>query len=185
MSDWRLTIETKSGIDAAHKGLKIFRAFWRVMQALRSTQLSDPSLKVTNTAPEPRDQQFSYGEAIRLAKTAWREGYRGLAYIIMTAWDTGFSPKDARTAQKRHIGEDAVTHRYIIDRTAGGRAKTGVAVIGTLSKFGDWLVRRCFEELGADLLEDAFLSNAARRPLWRKPIGKRFRDDPRNRPARR
>lgn len=157
ISDWRLAIETESGIDASHKGLKTFRAFWRVMQALRYTQLSDPSLKVTNTAPKPRDQRFSYGEAIRLAKTAWREGYRGLACIIMTTWDTGFSPKDARTAQKRHLGEDAETKRYIIDRTAEGRHKTGVAVIGTMSKFGDWMVRQYLKELGADLLEDAFL----------------------------
>jgi hypothetical protein len=35
-------------------------------------------------------------------KAAWRHGYRGLACIIATAWDTQFSPVDVRTLQERH-----------------------------------------------------------------------------------
>jgi hypothetical protein len=41
--------------------------------------------------------------------------------------------------------------------SAAGRAKTGVAVIGTLSKFGDWLVRRYLVELGVQHAPDAIL----------------------------
>jgi hypothetical protein len=37
-----------------------------------------------------------------LVKAAWRRGYRGLACIIATAWDTQFSPVDVRTLQERH-----------------------------------------------------------------------------------
>ena len=97
IDEWRADMETVSGIDAAHKALKTFRAFWRVMQALRYTQLTDPSKKVVNRAPRARHQRFGYGEAVRLAKGAWRAGYRGLACIIIVTWDSGFSPQDART----------------------------------------------------------------------------------------
>lgn len=38
----------------------------------------------------------------------------------------------------------------VFDLTRDGRAKTGVAVIGTLSRFGDWLVRRHLAELAAE-----------------------------------
>ncbi len=157
LSIWRGKILAASGPDAAHKAMKVWRAFWGVMLAMRYTRLSDPSLKIRNTAPRPRHQRYAYGEAMIRAKTAWREGYKGLACIILVAWDTGFSPKDVRTLQKRHLREDPRTGRYVMDRTAEGRHKTGVAVLGTLSKFGDWLVRRYLAELGAELLDDAFL----------------------------
>jgi hypothetical protein len=62
IDEWRADMETVSGIDAAHKALKTFRAFWRVMQALRYTQLTDPSKKVVNRAPRARHQRFGYGE---------------------------------------------------------------------------------------------------------------------------
>jgi hypothetical protein len=42
LSDWRATVEATTGLDAAHKALKVWRALWRVMQALRYTQLTDP-----------------------------------------------------------------------------------------------------------------------------------------------
>ena len=55
LSDWRATIEVTTGLDTAHKALKVWRAFWRVMQALRYTQLTDPSEKVRNRQPKPRN----------------------------------------------------------------------------------------------------------------------------------
>jgi hypothetical protein len=54
LSDWRATVEATTGLDAAHKALKVWRALWRVMQALRYTQLTDPSEKVRNRQPPPR-----------------------------------------------------------------------------------------------------------------------------------
>ena len=149
LSDWRARIEEVSGLDAAHKALKVWRAFWRVMQALRYTQLSDPSAKVRNRQPAARDQRYTHGEAMQRAKAAWRLGYRGLACIILIAWDAGFSPKDARTLRRRHLRLDPQTKRIVFDKSGEGREKTGVAVIGTLSKFGDWLVRRYLGDFGA------------------------------------
>src|SRR5579872_4464935 len=58
LSAWRGRIEKTSGIDAAHKSMKVFRAFWKVMQALRYTQLSDPSAKVRNRQPPSCHQRY-------------------------------------------------------------------------------------------------------------------------------
>ncbi len=52
---WRGKIESASGLDPAHKALKVWRSFWRVMVSMRYTQLSDPSARVVNKAPPPRN----------------------------------------------------------------------------------------------------------------------------------
>ena len=148
ISEWRSTVEATSGLDAAHKSLKVWRALWRVMQGLRYTRLVDPSIKVRNRAPAARDQRYTHGEAMQRSKAAWRMGFRGLACLIVICWDAGFSPKDARTLKAKHMVADPRSGRIVFDRTREGRAKTGVAVIGTLSRFGDWLVRRHLGELG-------------------------------------
>jgi hypothetical protein len=157
LSEWRARIEQTAGPDAAHKAMKVWRAFWWVMQAQRYTQLSDPSAKVRNRQPPPRTARCSHGEAMRRAKGAWRLGFKGLACIIVVCWDAGFSPKDARTLTAKHVAADPRTGRIVFDKSAEGRAKTGVAVIGTLSKFGDWLVRRCLAELGVEHAPDSIL----------------------------
>ncbi len=157
LSTWRAKIEQASGLDASHKALKVWRALWKVMKGLRYTQLSDPSEKVVNKAPPPRHQRFLHGEAMRLAKNAWRLGFRGLACIIAVAWDTGFAPVDCRTLVYRHLKEDRKNGRLIFDRSVEGRAKSGVPVIGTTSKFTDWLVRRYLTEIGTDEPAEAIL----------------------------
>ena len=55
------------------------------------------------------------------------------------------------------MGADPRTGRIVFDKSAEGRAKTGVAVIGTLSKFGDWIVRRYLAELGVEHAPDLIL----------------------------
>jgi hypothetical protein len=157
ISLWRTKIENASGVDAAHKALKVWRAFWRVMKGMRYTQLSDPSEKVVTRAPPPRNQRYAYGEAMRIAKAAWRHGYQGLACIIITAWDTGFAPVDCHTLRAKRRMLDPLNGRLVFDRSKEGRSKTGVPVIGTLSPFGDWIIRRYLDELGAELTDEAFL----------------------------
>ncbi|WP_237480772.1 hypothetical protein [Lichenibacterium dinghuense] len=71
---WRATVAGEFGVDAAHKAMKVWRALWGVLQALRYTQLTDPSKKVTNTAPKPRNVRHEFASALHLAKTAWRRG---------------------------------------------------------------------------------------------------------------
>ena len=170
MSAWRETVEREFGIDAAHKSMKVWRAFWGVMQALRFTQLTDPSKKVTNAAPAPRTARHGQAGAIHLAKVAWRRGYRGLACIIIACWDTGFQPGDARTARAKHLGTDPTNGRLIIDRSAGGREKTGVAVIGTLSRLGDAMVRSYLKDLGLELTAEAFLFRTRTKQPYRDTV---------------
>jgi len=80
IDEWRADIETVSGIDAAHKALKTFRAFWRVMQALRYTQLTDPSKKVVNRA---RGLAISASGMAR--PSGWRKALGGPAIEVSRA----------------------------------------------------------------------------------------------------
>ena len=163
VSMWRAKVEAASGVDPAHKAMKVWRAFWRVMRGMRYTQ---PSEKVVNRAPPSRDQRFSHGEAMRIAKCAWRNGYRGLACIVIVAWDTGFAPVDCRKLVARHKKTDPLTSRIVLDRSRDGRTKTSVSVIGTLSRFGDLLVRTYLAESGADPLPEVFLFRTRRGVLY-------------------
>jgi hypothetical protein len=103
----------------------------------------------------PRWQRWSDGETVRLVKTAWRHGYRGLACIVAVAWDTQFSPVDVRTLAARHRAD--IRGRLVFDRPADGRAKTGRAAIGTLSARTERLVSTYLAGLQIDMHPDAIL----------------------------
>jgi hypothetical protein len=90
---------------------------------------------------------------VLLVKGAWRRGYRGLACIIATAWDTQFSPVDVRTLQERHRA--VVDGRLVFDRQTDGRAKTGRAAIGTVSRRTERLLTEYLS--GTERLPDAVL----------------------------
>jgi hypothetical protein len=102
MSKWRAALEKKHGRDTAHKTLRVWRAFWKIMLGMKVARTADPSTGIRNVAPAPRWQRWSEGEALRLVKAAWRLGYHGLACVIAVAWDTGFSPVDVRSLAARH-----------------------------------------------------------------------------------
>jgi hypothetical protein len=155
MSKWRVALERKHGRDTAHKTLRVWRAFWKIMLGMKFARTADPSTGVRNRAPAPRWQRWSEGETVRLVKSAWRSGYCGLACIIAIAWDTQFSPVDVRTLAARH--RSAVGDRLIFDRQADGRAETGRAAIGTLSTRTERLVRTYLASLQIDLHPEAIL----------------------------
>jgi hypothetical protein len=155
MSRWRAALEKKHGRGVAHKTLRVWRTFWKIMLGMKIAHTADPSMGVRNHAPAPRWQRWSEGEAVRLVKTAWRHRYHGLACIIAVAWDTQFSPVDARTLAERHRA--FVGGRLIFDRQADGRKKTGRAAIGTLSKRTERLVRVYLAGLQVALHPDAIL----------------------------
>lgn len=150
-----ITFERKHGLSAAHKTLKVWRALWVVMRAMKIARGNDPSLGVRNRAPAPRYQRWSEGEAVRLVKVAWRAGYRGLACVIAIGWDTGFSPVDVRTLAERHRA--AHGGRLIFDKQAEGRAKTGRPSFGTVSRRTERLVTTYLATLGVELHPDAIL----------------------------
>ena len=82
MSQWRAALEKKHGRGVAHKTLRVWRTFWKIMLGMKVARTADPSLGIRNRAPTPRWQRWSEGETVRLVKAAWRRGYRGLACIV-------------------------------------------------------------------------------------------------------
>jgi hypothetical protein len=155
MSKWRAAIERKHGRGVAHKTIRVWRTLWKILLGMKVARTSDPTLGIRNRAPAPRWQRWSEGEAVRLVKVAWRRGYRGLACIIAVSWDTQFSPVDVRTLAERHCA--AYSGRLIFDRQVEGRAKTGRAAIGTVSRRTERLVLAYLADLGTERLPDAVL----------------------------
>lgn len=155
MSKWRATLEKKHGQGVAHKTIRVWRTFWKIMLGMKIARTADPTLGIRNRAPAPRWQRWSEGEAVRLVKAAWRHGYKGLACIIAVSWDTQFSPVDVRTLAERNRA--IVGGRLIFDRQVEGRTKTGRAAIGTISHRTERLVSKYLSDLGADRLPDALL----------------------------
>jgi hypothetical protein len=156
ISKWRAALERAHGRSVAHKTLRVFRALWTIMLGMKAAHGADPSKGVRNRAPAPRHQQWSEGEAVGLVKMAWRRGYSGLACIIAVAWDTQFSPVDVRTLAARHRVHDGDGH-LMFDRQSDGRAKTGRAAIGTLSRRTERLVESYLGHVGVELHPDAIL----------------------------
>jgi hypothetical protein len=123
------------GVREAHRAMKIWRALWPKLASIkrddgeRYVDGTDPSLGIRRTTPTPRSAFWFEGEAVILAKQAWRMEYYGLAAAMAVAWDTMLSPVDVRglmLPQLRHDGEGSVFDL--------ARAKTGKAAIGSLSR---------------------------------------------------
>jgi hypothetical protein len=167
MSKWRATLEKKHGRGVAHKTIRVWRTFWKIMLGMKIARTADPTLGIRNRAPAPRWQRWSEGESVRLVKGAWRHGYKGLACIIAVSWDTQFSPVDVRTLAERHRA--IVDGCLIFDRQVEGRAKTGRAAIGTISRRTERLVSAYLDNLGTKRLPDAIL-------FWNRS-GNPYRDD--------
>ncbi len=143
LSAWRQGIEEAVSLREAHRALKIWRALWRVMAALKYTRSEDPSLAVRNTEPKGRRQTWSEGEAVRLVKRALRMGYFGLAAALACMWDGAVAPVDARSLKlsQRRVDEQGTWF-------ALGRAKTGRDAVLTLSRRSErllgWYLERQF-----------------------------------------
>lgn len=98
VSEWRQLVEETVSLREAHRCIKIWRALWQVMAAMKYCDAeNDPSFGVRNTEPAPRSQEWQLAEIVRIGKRAWREGYKGLAAVLAVMWDGMMSPVDART----------------------------------------------------------------------------------------
>ncbi|THF56806.1 hypothetical protein [Ollibium composti] len=130
ISAWRQGIEDDISLREAHRALKIWRALWKVMAALKYCQLEgDPSLAVANTEPKGRSETWSEGEAVRLVKRAFRMGYFGLAAALACMWDGSVSPVDARSLTYGQFRRDGKGCWFELSR-----AKSGRDAVLTLSK---------------------------------------------------
>ena len=129
VSEWRQSIEEAISLREAHRALKIWRALWRVMVALKYAAGDDPSLAVRNTEPKGRRETWSEGEAVRLVKRALRMNYHGLAAALACMWDGAVAPVDARSLKLAQRRKDGGGTWFAL-----GRAKTGRDAVLTLSR---------------------------------------------------
>lgn len=151
MSAWRKAIEESVSLREAHRALKIWRALWKVAAALHYCDRdADPSLAVRNKAAKGRSSTWSEGEVARLAKEAWRQGYRGLAVGLAIMWDSQLSPGDVRALTLRQLSKTATGATFFTQR-----GKTNAPVGGILSRRTAALLQAYLSSLGVVLHDDA------------------------------
>jgi hypothetical protein len=119
----------------------------------------DPSLARANTAPKPRKEVWAEGEVVRLVKTAWRQGYYGLATLIAIGYDTAFSPVDARRLVAGEMRTDGKRIWFQVHRL-----KTGRDAVGTLTQRSERLLRAYLKWLDVERPAEA--------PIFRTRGGK-------------
>jgi integrase len=148
---WRKMIEDAVSLREAHRCIKIWRALWKVTAALGyCVRDADPSLGIRNSAAPGRDKTWSEGEAARMFKRAWREGYHGLAAAMAVAWDTQLSPGDVRSLRASQLSKNAAGAIFFTER-----GKTGKPVGGALTKRALFALKAYFERLNLELVGDA------------------------------
>ncbi len=170
ISNFRLYVEKSVSLREAHRCIKIWRALWKVAAALKYCDAAaDPSAGVRNVEPKPRKATWSHLEAIRLAKAAWRAGYRGLAAVIAVAWDTSLSPVDVRTLTPAQREGGAMFLRE--------RKKSGRSVVGTLGRPAARVLDAYVASLGVELAPAApIFRNRSGAPYSKDTLGDDFRD---------
>lgn len=151
LDGWYARLLEKRGIDTAYRAMKIWRALYTVMASMKLCPAgADPSAAIRRKTPQGRTATWAEGEAVRIVKTAWRAGYRGLACVVAVAWDTGFSPIDARSLTPAQIVPVGSAWGFFVER-----GKTGEPALGTLSARTRHLVQEYIAQLGVSLHDDA------------------------------
>jgi hypothetical protein len=173
ISGFRGKVEREVSRREAHRVIKIWRALWRVAAAMGYCKRdADPSLGVRNKEPERRQALWSYLEAIKLAKGAWRAGYRGLAAIIAVAWDSSLSPVDVRSLTPAQRSADGQGDVFLV-----ARAKTGRAAAATVTRRASRVLNAYLAELGAAPAPNApIFRNRSGRAYSKDTLGDDFRD---------
>ncbi len=151
ISSFRQHVEETVSLREAHRTIKIWRALWKILAAMGYCMRdADPSLGVRNIAAQGRSQTWSEGEVVRLAKRAWRMGYRGLAAVIAVAWDTQLNPGDVRALTASQMATAGKGNLFFT-----ARGKTGVPVGGALSARSMRVLAEYIRLLGVELHGDA------------------------------
>lgn len=151
LDNWYETILEKKGDDFAWRCMKIWRALYNKMAAMKLCQPgADPSKAIRRKRPKARDETWLYEEYQQLVDRAWAEGYRGLACIVAVVWDTQFNPGDVRALTPKQALEIGMDWGF-----GTLRRKTGRKALGLLSSRTRRLVQAYVDGLGYELLDDA------------------------------
>lgn len=142
-------VETAVSITERHMVIKVWRALWKKMAAMKYCDLgADPSKSFGNTPPKPRDQIWRRAEVLRLVQTAWRHEYYGLAALMAVAWDSQLSPVDNRSLTLAQARRDAGGIYFGLART-----KTDKAAAATLTAWSLAVLVAYLNRFGAELLD--------------------------------
>lgn len=151
MLPFRAKVAERVSESEAFRVIKVWRALWKKMAVMGYCDRDrDPSLATSNSAPPPRAGAWSDHEVKRLVQRAWRRGYRGLAVCMAIAWDTQLSPVDVRRLTPAQRMRDSGGSYFSL-----GRAKTGRAAAGTLTRWSEALLDAYLAGLGFEPLETA------------------------------
>ncbi|BBF92223.1 hypothetical protein [Blastochloris tepida] len=173
LSAWRKAVEDTVSLREAHRAMKIWRALWKVAAALGyCVRDADPSLGIRNTAAAGRDATWIEGEAVRLFKQAWRDGYFGLAAIIAVAWSTQLSPGDVRALRASQLATAADGTAFFAERAKTGKPVGGVLTNRALAALAAYLAK-----IGVEMTGEAFIfRNRSGAPYSKDTLGDDFRD---------
>lgn len=166
------TIEAAVSKMERHRVIKVWRSLWGKMAAMGYCSAdADPTLSISNTAPDPRQASWQRREVLRRVQLAWRMGYHGLAACMAVAWDSMLSPVDARRLTPAQCTYDALGVMFVL-----GRAKTGRGAAATLSKWSLALLTAYVKKLGVEVAPNApIFRNRSGAPYSKDTLGDDFR----------
>jgi hypothetical protein len=168
----RPLVASKVSETEAHRVIKVWRRLWQYAATFSYCDAKlDPSFAFANSAPPPRQDVWREGEAVRIAKEAWRSDYHGLTALLAVAWDSQLSPVDARTlkvSQRRSDGKGTWFET--------GRTKTGRKALATLSRRSERVLDAYLDKLGAEPVGAApIFRNRSGAPYSKDTLGDDFR----------
>lgn len=140
----------REGVREAHRGMKIWRALWKVMAAMsradgeRYVLGSDPSLGIRRKTPVPRNAIWLHEEAVRLVKRAFRMDYAGLGAALAVAWDSQLSPVDLVALSQNKLIADEQGPMFTVDRQKSGRGAIATVTPRTARIFRRYVARLPF-----------------------------------------
>ena len=142
-------IERKVSVTERHMVIKVWRALWKKMAAMKYCDLGqDPGKSFANTPPLPRDQIWARWETLKLVQVAWRHEYYGLAALMATAWDSQLSPIDNRGLTPAQARVDDIGIWFALPR-----AKTGRPAAATLTQWSQAILIAYLRKFGAELFD--------------------------------
>jgi hypothetical protein len=156
----------------AHRVIKVWRRLWQFAATFKYCDADlDPSFVLPNSAPPPRQDVWLEGEAVRIAKQAWRSAYYGLAALLAVAWDSQLSPVDVRTLRAHQRRKDSKGAWF-----ETGRTKTGRKALATLSRRSERILDAYLAKLGAAPVGMApIFRNRSSTPYSKDTLGEDFR----------
>lgn len=156
------------------KAWRVLKGWRGILNAMESYGVvhKAPIGKISNPPPPGRTQRWDHEEVMKLIDVAWSEKCFGMACAIAIAWDTLFSPGDARLVSAHEWMNDG--QGFYIHT---GRIKTGKFVDAPVTEETAAMLARYRAKRGpVEEHEPLLLSRTGRHWKDHKEFGKEFRE---------